>query len=133
MRAMPRRRLNTESIESKVSDARLSQHLAARRGYIDAAAGRGFCDWYDTAGKDEQLAYEIGRQWVTDLRAAKLDVPPWRDHGAPPEAVRRANVVARERGEGYATPWGVLADTDDPVTLEPLGVRIRNKHGRRRR
>jgi hypothetical protein len=128
---MPRRRLNTESIASAVEAARLSQHLAARHGYHDAAAGLGFSAWYDTAGRDEQLAYEIGRQWVTDMRAAKLDLPAWCNLGAPPEAVRRANDVARERGEGYATPWGILADTDDPVTLEPLGVRIRNRRRRR--
>jgi hypothetical protein len=130
---MPRRRLNTETVASKVTNARLSQHLAAMRGYNDAATRQGFSAWYDTASKDEQLAYEIGRQWVTDMRAAGIDLPAWHNYGAPPQAVRHANDVARQRGEGYATPWGVLADSDDPVELEPLGVRIRNKNSRRRR
>jgi len=128
---MPRR-INTESFTRAASDGRASQHSAARRGYLDAAAGAGFSGWYEAASKDEQLAYEIGRHWVTNLRAAGITPPPWHGEGPPPEAVQRANVLASARGEGYATPWGVLANTDDPVALEPLRVRIRNQNSRRR-
>ena len=128
---MPRRQLNTESFTRAASDGRASQHVAARRGYLDAAAGLGFSDWYASAGKDSQLAYEIGRQWIANMRAAGIAPPPWRFDGPPPEAVQKANVLAAERGEAYATPWGVLPDTNDPVALEPLGLRI--KGGKRRR
>lgn len=99
---------------------------------VASAAGLGFSEWYDTASRDEQLAYEVGRQWVTDMRAAKITPPSWLRAGAPPTTVQQANVLARERGEGYATPWGVLPDTSDRVELEPLGVRIIRGRKRRR-
>lgn len=128
---MPRRRLNTESIARAADDGRLWQHLAARRGYTDAAAGLGFSVWYTTANKDQQLAYEIGRQWATNMRAAGITPPAWLREGAPPATVQQANVLAAERGEAYATPWGVMPDSSDPVELEPLGVRIRGRKHRR--
>jgi hypothetical protein len=128
---MPRR-INTESFTRPASDGRASQHVAARRGYLDAAAGLGFCEWYASAGKDSQLAYEIGRQWATNMRAADIAPPAWRFDGPPPEAVQRANVLAAERGEAYATPWGVMPDTSDPVALEPLGLRIKRTRRRAR-
>lgn len=128
---MPRRRQNTQSFTRDADDGRQWQHMAARRGYQDACAGLGFSEWYNTATRDEQLAYEVGRQWVTDMRAAKIAPPSWMRAGAPPTSVQEANVLARERGEGYATPWGVLPDTSDPVELEPLGVRIRGRKRRR--
>jgi len=128
---MPRR-INTESFTRAASDGRASQHSAARRGYLDAAAGAGFSGWYEAASKDEQLAYEIGRHWVTNLRAAGIDPPPWSLPGPPPEHVQRANLLASARGEGYATPWGALANTDDKQALEPLGLRIRARLKRRR-
>jgi hypothetical protein len=132
---MPGRRLNTESIERAAREGSAWQHLAAQRGYIDAAAGRGFSAWYTTASKNEQLAYEIGRQWVTNLRAAGITPPSWLKSGAPPQTVQRANVLAAEQGEAYATPWGVMPDTDDPVLLEPdaLVARLIRRRGRGRR
>jgi hypothetical protein len=131
---MPRRRLiNTESIERAATEGSLAQHLAARRGYNDAVAGLGWSEWYDRASKNEQLAYEIGRQWVTNLRAAKIPPPEWRKTFPPPQSVQRANTLAAERGEAYATPWGVMPDTKDRVLLEPLGVRIKGGRKRRRR
>ena len=128
---MERRRKNTESFTRAAETGRDWQHAAAQRGYIDAAAGLPFSEWYSVAGKDSQLAYEIGRQWATNMRAAGIDPPPWSRPGPPPEAVQRANVLAAARGEAYATPWGVLPNTDDPVALEPLGVRIRGRKRRR--
>ena len=128
---MQQRRRNTESFTRAASDGRDWQHQAAQRGYQDATAGLGFSEWYGTATKDAQLAYEIGRQWATNMRAAGIDPPAWRTV-APPVAVHRANELAAKRGEAYATPWGVLADTDDPVLLEPdkLVARAIRRSGR---
>jgi hypothetical protein len=127
---MPSRRHNTESFTRAADDGRSWQHAAAHRGYLDAAAGLPFSDWYSLASKDAQLAYEIGRQWVTNMRAAGIEPPGWHA-GPPPNAVLMANVLAAERGEAYATPWGVMPNTDDPVALEPLGIRIRGRKRRR--
>ena len=130
----PSRRQNTESFTRAADDGRSWQHAAAQRGYADAAAGLPFSDWYSLASKDAQLAYEIGRQWVANMRAAGIDPPAWHA-GPPPDAVQQANVLAAERGEAYATPWGVMPNTDDPVALEPDArvARIIKRQRRRHR
>jgi hypothetical protein len=130
-RPMPRRRVNTQSHQRPASQGRVTQHVAAWHGYNDALQRLDFSVWYSAADRDTQLAYEVGRHWVTNIRTAGLTPPPWALPGPPPEAVQKANVLAAERGEAYATPWGVMPDTDDPVLLEPLGRLMKSRRRRR--
>ena len=127
----PPRRKNSQSYERPASQGRVTQHVAAWHGYTDAAGGLPFSQFYELIEKDMQLAYEVGRHWVTNMRTAGIEPPPWPLPGAPPEAVQKANVLAAERGEAYATPWGVFPDTDDPVLLEPLGRLMKPRRRRR--
>lgn len=102
-------------------DAAGWQHEWVRAGYIDAAVRRGFPDFYADATRDEQLHYELGRSWATNMLAAGILPPAWRN-GPPPAEVSAANEQAAARGERYAFAWGRFPDTDDPVRLEPGSI-----------
>jgi len=126
-------RLNTQTYDRAVASAARRQHAAARRGYLDAARRQPFSQWYEDAGQVEQLAYEVGRHWATNMLCAGLAPPPWPHGLPPPPAVTTANEEAARRGEKYATPWGVWPDTDDPVLLEPGSNEPPGRRWRRRR
>lgn len=103
---------------------------AAREGYLDALAGKGFSRHYDAAPGPWQRNYEIGRLWATGMRACGIEAPEWpEDARQQPIAITQAVAeIARRIGALRPEIEGIKApDPDLPVLHEPLKFRIRRR------
>lgn len=103
---------------------------AAREGYLDALAGKGFSRHYDAAPGPWQRNYEIGRLWATGMRECDIEPPEWPE-GARQQPNAITEVVAeiarrigalRPEIEGMKAP-----DPDLPVLHAPLRLARRRR------
>jgi hypothetical protein len=115
----------------RVEDASLRAHRRAQAGYADGAARRPYAGAFDLWSADDQLAYETGRLWVSNLVSAGMTIPDWPPGGPPPRAVQVAVWCAAET-VGNCTPGEVMPPNDDPVGLEPGSLAEPRRRGRRR-
>lgn len=99
---------------------------AARCGYLDAVAMRGHSAEYEMQEDKWQRNYEIGRLWVSSMRAAGIVPPEWPEDAVRPEGFQ-ACLETMRRIVGDVVPRGeVLAA--DPA---PLRARVPDlRHGR---
>jgi hypothetical protein len=109
---------NQKRIEHRsIADAAYAQLLAGRQGYADARAGKGYATEYDLWTENEQLAYETGRLWHSNLCGAQLRPPAWRSLMLPAR-LQAANLAA-DAAVGTPIPLGRRPASTAPVLLEP--------------
>lgn len=106
--------------------ARHNIESAAREGYLDALALKGFSRHYDDAPGPWQRNYEIGRLWAAGMRVCGIDPPDWPEHEARQLAAitRATEEIARQIGALRPEIEGIKAPSDNlPVLHEPLQFR----------
>jgi hypothetical protein len=109
--------------------ARSNIEAAAREGYIDALAHRGFSRHYDAAPGPWQRNYEIGRLWATGMIACGIAPIHWPAHMTkqPAELTDAVADIARRIGALRPEIEGIKAPSDDLPTLhEPLKLTRRH-------
>src|SRR6185369_11268029 len=92
-----------QRIQMKEADAWIQR--IAQWGYWDAQADLGFRPEYDLMNEREQLAYETGRFWASNIKAAQIKPPRWRNGEAQPKRLTAADTAATML-VGSAIPWG---------------------------
>lgn len=109
--------------------ARPNIEAAAREGYIDALARRGFSRHYDAAPGAWQRNYEIGRLWATGMLACGIAPVDWPEimTKQPPALTDAVAEIARRIGALRPEIEGIKAPSDDLPTLhEPLKLSRRH-------
>lgn len=103
---------------------------AAREGYLDALARKGFSRYYDAAPGPWQRNYEIGRLWATGMICCHIDPPDW------PEGMTRQPAtidnalatISRQIGALRPEIEGIKApDPDLPVLHMPMRIARRRR------
>lgn len=110
--------------------ARHNIESAAREGYLDALAGKGFSRHYDDAPGPWQRNYEIGRFWATGIKVCGIDPPDWPEGlSRQPDAITRATEeIARRIGAIRPEIEGIKAPSDDlPVLHAPMRMPPRRR------
>jgi hypothetical protein len=110
--------------------ARHNIEAAARQGYWDGCAARGFSRSYDDAPPPWQRNYEIGRLWAAGMKVCGIDPPEWPETmDRQPNAITDAVAeVGRQIGAIRPEIEGIKAPSDAlPVlhTQIPLPRRSR--------
>lgn len=98
---------------------------AAREGYLDALAGKGFSRQYDDSPGPWQRNYEIGRFWAIGMNVCGIEPPEWpeRERRQPAEITQATEEIARRIGAIRPEIEGIKAPSDDlPVLHEPLRI-----------
>lgn len=99
---------------------------AARAGYLDAVAIRGHSAEYETQEDKWQRNYEIGRLWVSSMRAAGIAPPDWPEGAQRPDGFEVCLATMR-RIVGDVVPRGEVM----PADAKPLHARVWDvRHGR---
>lgn len=106
---------------------RSSVELAARAGYMDAAADRRFSREYETQTDQWQRNYEIGRCWVAGMRGAGVPVPPW------PEGASRPAGFDDALAQVTAKLGRIVVRADEHLPPDPHLVMRVSMHSRARR
>ena len=99
---------------------------AARQGYLDGWAHRGFSHEYDAAIPQWQRNYEAGRQWATAILAIGLDPAEWPEDARVPQPL--LNQLARVReitGSGTRPEDTTDRPSDDPTPLHAVVPTLR--------
>lgn len=99
--------------------ARHNIEAAARAGYLDALAERGFSRDYDDAPAPWQRNYEIGRLWGAGIKVCGIEAPPWPAYPLrqPDEVTRAVEEVGRQIGALRPEIEGIKAPADDLPVL----------------
>lgn len=108
--------------------ARHNIEAAAREGYLDGLAGKGFSRQYDDAPGPWQRNYEIGRLWASGMLACKINPPSWPETMSmqPNEITNAVAEIARRIGALRPEMEGIKAPNDNPVrAVVPVVVRGR--------
>lgn len=97
---------------------------AAREGYLDGLASRGFSRHYDDAPGPWQRNYEIGRLWAIGIKTCGLEAPDWpADRQQQPAEINPLlKQVAGMIGALRPEIEGIKAETELPVLHEPLAI-----------
>ena len=121
--------LNLRPGSVAIAAAAAVMHQRAQAGYADALARRGYAAAFDRWSTDQQLAYETGRLWGSNIAAAGLPAPAWPPDRVPSLEVRQAAASAAARA-GDAIPGERLPDSDDLLPAEPGSVPRPTRHRR---
>lgn len=98
---------------------------AAREGYLDRVAGRGFSRHYDAAPPPWQRNYEIGRLWATGMLCCHIEPPDWPEtmRQQPPAINAALAKINAQIGALRPEIEGIKEPRDDlPVLHEPLRI-----------
>lgn len=97
---------------------------AAREGYLDGLADRGFSRHYDSAPAPWQRNYEIGRLWAVGIKTCDLTAPDWpADRQQQPAEINGLmQEISRRIGALRPETDGVKAPADLPTLHEPLAI-----------
>jgi len=114
---------------SVVPVARHNIEEAAREGYLDGLANRGFSSRYDAAPGPWQRNYEIGRFWAIGIRVCGIDPPEWPEGvKRQPDAITRATEqVALKIGAIRPEIVGIQASAELPTLHEPMALPRRRR------
>ena len=106
-------------VDDVTSVERHNIEAAAREGYLDALADRGFSLSYDDAPAPWQRNYEIGRLWGAGIKVCGIEAPAWPVATArqPPEVTRAVEEVGRRIGALRPEIEGIKAPADDLPVL----------------
>jgi hypothetical protein len=112
--------------------ARHNIEAAAREGYLDALAGKGFSRQYDDAPPPWQRNYEIGRLWGAGMIACGIEPPGWPDTATrqPNEITLAVAEVGRRIGALRPEMEGIQAPRDDLPTLHTIAPPRRRRMSR---
>lgn len=101
------------------------KEVAAREGYCDRIAGRGFSSLYDAAPAIWQRNYEIGRLWASGMIVCGIEPPEW-----PADLAQQPYAITLALGD-VNSRIGILdplregqqpADPDLPTLHTPLRI-----------
>ena len=98
---------------------------AARLGYLDAVAGRGPSREYETQEDKWQRNYEIGRLWVSSMRAAGLTPPEWAQDQSRPIGFAKCLAAMRAKVGDIVPRTGQILPPDPNLVLHALVPDIR--------
>ena len=99
---------------------------AARQGYLDGCAHRGFSPEYDAAIPQWQRNYEAGRQWAAAIKAIGVTPAEWPEGSrTPPTLLDQLTEVRRITGSGTRPEDVQVRPGDDDVPLHAVVPTLR--------
>jgi hypothetical protein len=99
---------------------------AARQGYLDGCAGRGYCREYAAAVGQWQRNYEAGRQWARAILSIGLKPVEWPEGAKVTQALLdQLAEIRRVTGSGTRPEDTKFRPGDDPAPLHAVVPTLR--------
>ena len=99
---------------------------AARAGYLDVIAGRGFCAEWESQIGQWQRNYEAGRQWACAILACGLTPAPWHEgEKVPQPLLAQLDAVRSKTGSGTRPEDISDRPANDPTPLHAVVPTLR--------